>query len=294
MSFPAVSPRSGPRYEERTAMIAPTKATVKPGRLWIGGEWRDASTGRTFPTLNPATGRTLAEIAEAGPEDVDLAVRAARRALTSGDWPKTAPADRGRILRRLGDLVAANREELAELETLDQGKPIFESSKIDIPFVAELLHYYAGWAGKIHGLTIPVRGGSLCYTLREPVGVAALITPWNFPLLLACWKIAPALAAGCTIVHKPAQWTSLTALRFAELCQEAGLPPGVYNVVPGKGSVAGAALASHAGVDKIAFTGSTATGREVMSLAAKSPTKITLELGGKSPNIVFADADLDG
>ena len=275
-------------------MIAATKAQPKPGRLFIGGEWRDASEGRTFQTLNPATGRPLTGIAEAGPEDVDLAVKAARQALVTGDWPKMAPADRGKLLRKLGDLVAQNREELAELETLDQGKPIFESSKIDIPFVSEILWYYAGWAGKIHGTTIPVRGGSLCYTLREPVGVAALITPWNFPLLLACWKIAPALAAGCTIVHKPAQWTSLTALRFGELCQEAGLPAGVYNIVPGKGSVAGAALAAHPGIDKIAFTGSTETGREVMSLAAKNPTKVTLELGGKSPNIVFADADLEG
>jgi aldehyde dehydrogenase (NAD+) len=183
---------------------------------------------------------------------------------------------------------------LAELETLDQGKPIFESSKIDMPFIAELLLYYAGWAGKVHGATIPVRGNSLVYTLREPVGVCGLITPWNFPLLLAVWKIAPALATGCTIVHKPAQWTSLTALRFAELCQEAGLPPGVYNVVTGKGTVAGAALAEHPGVDKIAFTGSTETGRLVMGLAAKNATKVSLELGGKSPNIVFADSDLDG
>jgi aldehyde dehydrogenase (NAD+) len=205
-----------------------------------------------------------------------------------------AGADRGKIIRKLSDLVMANREELAELETLDQGKPIFESGKIDMPFIAEMLLYYAGWAGKIHGDTIPVRPNSLVYTLREPVGVCGLITPWNFPLLLAIWKIAPALAAGCTLVHKPAQWTSLTALRFAELCQEAGLPPGVYNVVTGKGSVRGSALAEHPGIDKIAFTGSTETGRTVMGLAAKNGTKLSLELGGKSPNIVFADSDLDG
>lgn len=275
-------------------MIAPTKARVKPGRLYINGEWRDATTGRVFPTVNPATGAVLTEIAEAGPEDIDAAVTAARTALTSGDWQKMPGADRGKILRRLADLVLQNKDELAELETLDQGKPIFESSKIDLPFIAEILYYYAGWAGKVHGATIPVRPNCLTYTLREPVGVCALITPWNFPLLLACWKIAPALAAGCTIVHKPAQWTSLTALRFAELTAEAGLPPGVYNVVPGKGSVAGAALAAHPGIDKVAFTGSTATGRIVMEAAAKNPTKVSLELGGKSPNIVFADADLEG
>src|SRR5437867_10670728 len=275
-------------------MIAPTKAKVKPGRLFIGGEWRDASTGRTFSSINPATGGVLTEIAEAGAEDVDLAVRAARAALTSGDWARMAGADRGKILRRLADLVLQNKEELAELETLDQGKPIFESSKIDVPFIAEILLYYAGWAGKVQGQTIPVRPNCLTYTLREPVGVCGLITPWNFPLLLACWKIGPALAAGCTVVHKPAQWTSLSALRFAELCTEAGLPPGVYNVIPGKGSIAGAALAEHPGVDKIAFTGSTATGQSVMQGASKNTTRISLELGGKSPNVVFADADIDG
>ena len=275
-------------------MIAPTKARVKPGKLYIGGEWRDGSAGRTIPTINPATARPLTEIVEGSPEDVDLAVKAARQALTAGDWPRMAAADRGKLLRKLGDLVMQNRDEIAELETLDQGKPIFESSKIDVPFIAEILWYYAGWAGKIQGATIPVRGSSLCYTVREPAGVCALITPWNFPLLLACWKIAPALAAGCTLVHKPAQLTSLTALRFAELCAEAGLPPGVYNVVTGNGTTTGAALAAHPGVDKIAFTGSTTTGREVMRLAAQNPTKVTLELGGKSPNIVFADADLEG
>jgi aldehyde dehydrogenase (NAD+) len=275
-------------------MIAPTKAKVKPGRLFIGGEWRDASGGAALTSINPATGSPLTQIADGSAQDVDMAVRAARAALEGGDWPKMAGADRGKILRKLSDLVMANREELAELETLDQGKPIFESGKIDMPFIAEMLLYYAGFAGKIQGDTIPVRPNCLVYTLREPVGVCALITPWNFPLLLAIWKIAPALAAGCTLVHKPAQWTSLTALRFAELCQEAGLPPGVYNVVTGKGSVTGSALAEHPGVDKIAFTGSTATGRTVMAAAAKNGTKVSLELGGKSPNIVFADSDLDG
>jgi acyl-CoA reductase-like NAD-dependent aldehyde dehydrogenase len=186
-----------------------------------------------------------------------------------------------------------HREELAELESLDQGKPISDALKVEVPFIAEILHYFAGWAGKAHGDTIPVRGSSLVYTLREPVGVCAFITPWNFPLLLAVWKIAPALASGCTIVHKPAELTSLTALRFAELCAEAGLPAGVYNVVPGQGSVVGAALSNHPDVDKIAFTGSTETGRTVMKAAAGRPSRVTLELGGKSPNIVFADADID-
>jgi len=204
-----------------------------------------------------------------------------------------APSDRAKLLWRVGERILQHREELAELETLDQGKPIFESGKIDVPFVAEIFFYYSGWATKIEGATLPNRAGALCYTLREPVGVCGLITPWNFPLLLMSWKLAPALAAGCTVVHKPAQWTSLTALRLAEILQEAGLPPGVVNIVPGKGSIAGASLAAHPGVDKIAFTGSTETGREVMKTAAGTTKRITLELGGKSPNIVFADADLD-
>jgi acyl-CoA reductase-like NAD-dependent aldehyde dehydrogenase len=275
-------------------MLSPTKATLKPGRLFIGGDWKDPVSGRTFESVNPATGKVLTKLAEGGAPDVDEAVQAARRALVDGDWPKMAGGDRAKLLWKLGETVLKNREELAELETLDQGKPIFESSKIEVPFIAEIFFYYSGWASKIHGETNPLRGGSLGYTLREPVGVCGLITPWNFPLLLACWKIAPALAAGCTIVHKPAQWTSLTALRFAELAREAGLPPGVLNIVTGKGSIAGAALASHPGVDKIAFTGSTETGREIMKSAAVTTKKVTLELGGKSPNIVFADADLPG
>ena len=274
-------------------MLAPTKAKLKPGRLFIGGEWKDAVSGRTFETINPATGKPLTTLAEGGAPDVDLAVQAARKAFAEGDWPKMPPSERGKLLWRIGEKILANREEIAELETLDQGKPIFESGKIEVPFVAELFFYYAGWPTKIEGATLPNRPGALCYTLREPVGVCGLITPWNFPLLLMCWKLAPALAAGCTVVHKPAQWTSLSALRLAEILQEAGLPPGVVNVVTGKGSVAGAALAAHPGVDKVAFTGSTDTGREIMKAAAGTTKKITLELGGKSPNIVFADADLD-
>ncbi len=274
-------------------MLQPTHVSLKPGRLWIGGEWKDAVSGRSFESINPATGKPITTLAEGGPPDIEQAVAAARRALTAGDWPKMAPADRGKLLWKLGEAVLAHRDELAELETIDQGKPIFESSKIEMPFIAEILFYYSGWAGKIAGETIPVRGPALCYTLREPVGVCGFITPWNFPLLLTAWKLAPALAAGCTVVHKPAQWTSLTALRFAELAAEAGLPAGVYNVVTGKGSIAGQALAAHPGVDKVAFTGSTDTGRAVMTAAAGTAKKVSLELGGKSPNIVFADADLE-
>ena len=274
-------------------MLSPTKATLNPGRLFIGGEWRDSVSGRTFESINPANGEPLTTVAEGGAPDVELAVQAARKALTEGDWPKMGGGDRSKLLWRIGELLLKHRDELAELETLDQGKPIFESSKIDVPFAAEIFFYYSGWANKIEGDTIPARGGALCYTLREPVGVCGLITPWNFPLLLMCWKLAPALAAGCAVVHKPAQWTSLSALRFAGIAQEAGVPPGILNIVTGKGSVAGAALASHPGVDKIAFTGSTETGREIMRAAAGTNKRLTLELGGKSPNIVFADADLE-
>ncbi len=265
---------------------------LKPGRLYIGGEWRDAARGETFPTLNPATGEELTTVARAGEEDVDAAVRAARHAFESGEWSRLSAADRGKLLWRIGELVLQQADELAQLETLDAGKPITESRQIDIPMVAELFFYYAGWATKIHGETIPVRGPFLNYTVREPVGVVAAITPWNFPLLLACWKIAPALATGNTIIVKPSEYTPLSLLRLAELTQEAGLPPGVLNVLTGPGDV-GAALVRHPGVDKIAFTGSTTTGQAIMREAAGTLKKVTLELGGKSPNIILADADLD-
>ncbi len=274
-------------------MSGAVQVPVKPGRLYIGGQWVDSAAGRTFDTINPSTGEVITQLVEASDADVDAAVNAARAAFEGGDWPKMAAADRGKLLLRLADLIERNLEELAHLETLDNGKPIFESRYADLPLILDVLRYYAGWATKIHGETIPVRGPFLNYTLREPVGVVAAIVPWNFPLLLASWKVAPALAAGNTIIVKPAEWTSLTTLRFAELCQEAGVPAGVVNVVTGHGPGAGMALVKHPGVDKIAFTGSTETGKTIMRAGADTLKRITLELGGKSPNIVFADADLD-
>ncbi len=267
-------------------------SSLTPGKLYIAGRWQEAARGEVFPTLNPATEEVLTMVARAREEDVDRAVRAARQAFDSGEWSRWEAADRGKLLWRIGELVLNHAEELALLETLDAGKPIAESRQIDIPMVAELFFYYAGWATKIHGETIPVRGPFLNYTVREPVGVVAAITPWNFPLLLACWKIAPALAAGNTVIVKPSEYTSLSILRFVEIAEHAGVPPGVLNVLTGPADV-GAALVRHPGVDKIAFTGSTATGRAIMKEAAETLKKVTLELGGKSPNLVFADADLD-
>jgi acyl-CoA reductase-like NAD-dependent aldehyde dehydrogenase len=273
--------------------LAPTHAKLKPWKLLIGGEWRDAASGRTFPTTNPATEETLAEIAEAGPEDVDLCARAARRAFEEGPWPRMTGAERAAALFRLADLIAAHAQELAELETLDCGKPISDTTRVDIPLTIAVFRYYAGYADKIQGETIPSRWGTFNYTLKEPLGVVACITPWNYPLLLSAYKVAPALACGNVVIHKPASQTPLTALRLGELALEAGLPPGALNVIPGPGGSAGGALAAHPMVDKIAFTGSTEVGSRVMQAAAKNCTKVQLELGGKSPNIVFADADMD-
>jgi acyl-CoA reductase-like NAD-dependent aldehyde dehydrogenase len=264
---------------------------VKPGQLFIDGKWVDASGGKTYNTVNPATGDVITQVADGGPADVDAAVIAARRAFESGPWAQMAASDRARILWKMGDLVDKYNEELGTLETLDNGKPIFESRYVDIPMVAEVFRYYAGWCTKIHGETVPVKGPFLNYTLREPIGVVAAITPWNFPLLLASWKMAPALAAGNTVILKPAALTSLSALRFAEIAQEAGLPEGALSVLTGSG--VNKALVRHPGIDKIAFTGGTATGQEVMRNAADTLKHITLELGGKSPNIVFADADME-
>ncbi len=274
-------------------MATAPRVEIQPGKLFIGGKWVEASSGKTFPTVNPATGEVITQLAEAGEAEVEVAVAAARAAFEEGPWPKMSAADRGKLLTRIADLIEKNIEEFAYLETLDNGKPIFESRYVDIPMVVEVFHYYAGWATKIHGETIPVRGPFFNYTLREPVGVVAAIVPWNFPLLLASWKIAPALATGNTVIYKPAQLTSLTALKFAEICQQAGVPEGVVNVLTGKGSVIGMGLVKHPGVDKIALTGSTETGKAVMRAGADTLKRITLELGGKSPNIVFADADLD-
>src|SRR5947209_7666957 len=273
-------------------MITATKARVQPGRLLIDGQWIDGS--KRFDTINPATGEVLTEIVEACAQDVDHAVGAARKAFEDrgGPWRKMSTSERGRLIWRLADLVEKNIDEFSELETLDNGKPIFESRYVDMPMVIDVLRYYAGWATKIHGETVNTFETAFTYTLREPVGVVGLIIPWNFPLLLASWKLGPALACGCTIVLKPAEQTPLTTLRFGELAVEAGLPAGVLNIVTG-GPETGKAIVSHAGIDKIAFTGSTAVGKEIMRGAADTLKRLTLELGGKSPNIVFADSDID-
>jgi len=264
-----------------------------PAKLFINGEFRDAKNGATFVTVNPATEEPITEVAAASVEDVDAAVDAARAAFGAGTWAEMPARERGRVIWRIGELLRERVEEVAILETIDNGKPIFESRYVDIPMVADVFQYYAGWADKVHGEVIPVSGQALDYTLREPLGVVAAIVPWNFPLLLASWKIAPALAMGNTVIVKPASNTSLTALKLAELAAEAGLPPGVFNVVTGSGSVVGNALVEHRGVDKIAFTGATSTGQDILRRSADTLKKITLELGGKSPNIVLADADLD-
>ncbi|HEY0590966.1 MAG TPA: aldehyde dehydrogenase family protein [Thermoanaerobaculia bacterium] len=271
-----------------------TAASSMPTKLFINGEFVDAREGATFGTINPATEEKIADVASASPEDVDAAVRAARAQLEPGSaWQKMKPRDRGKILWKLADILSSRAEEIGRIETLDNGKPIFESQFVDTPAAAECLYYFAGWSGKVTGETIPVQEGAFTYTLREPVGVVGAITPWNFPLMLAVWKVAPALACGNTVVLKPASYTSLSMLKFAEYAREAGLPPGVLNIVPGKGSVVGNAIVDHPGVDAIAFTGSTEVGRQLMARAAKTLKKISLELGGKSPNIVFEDADLD-
>jgi aldehyde dehydrogenase (NAD+) len=262
-------------------------------RLWIGGEWEDAASGSTFPDVNPATGAVIAEVAEAEAADVDRAVQAARSALASTEWRAMNPHKRAEVLWRIADLIEENADELGAIETQDNGKPIFESRHVDLPSVTENFRYFAGMADKVHGETLTVKGPFLNYTLREPVGVVGCITPWNFPLSLATWKVAPALACGNTVVLKPAEETPLTALRLGELAAEAGLPPGVLNVVPGFGERAGASLVRHPEVDAISFTGSTEVGKIVMREAAETLKKVSLELGGKSPNIVFADADLE-
>lgn len=262
-------------------------------KMLINGKWCDSHSGKTFETINPATEEVITEVAEGDAADIDHAVKAARKAFESGPWRNMDARDRGRLLNKLADLIESHSEELAELETLDNGKPINESRSADLPLVIDCLRYYAGWADKIHGQTIPVRGRYFCYTKREPVGVVGQIIPWNFPMLMVAWKWGPALAAGCTVVLKPAEQTPLTALRMGELALEAGFPAGVINIVPGYGETAGDALVKHRGVDKVAFTGSTEVGRIIMQNAAATLKRVTLELGGKSPNIVFADADLD-
>jgi acyl-CoA reductase-like NAD-dependent aldehyde dehydrogenase len=261
--------------------------------LFINGEFVPSASGKRFPTVNPATGETLAEIAEAGPEDLDRAVASARGAFESGPWAEMKPRQRGRILLRAAERLQSRAEEIGRVETLDNGKPIFESVKIDMPAAAECLSYFGESADKIYGDTHPARPDAMLLTLREPVGVVGAITPWNFPLLQAMWKIAPALALGNTVVLKPASATPLTALLFAEILAEAGLPPGAFHVVPGPGARIGQAMAEHPGIDKISFTGETATGKAILRAAAGTVKRVSMELGGKSPNVVFADADLE-
>ena len=268
-----------------------------PRKMFIDGKWVEAASGKTFPTYNPATGEVLAQIAEGDREDIDRAVKAARRAFESGPWHEMTASQRGRVIWKLGDLIEERLEEFAQLESLDNGKPLSVARVADVPLAADLFHYMAGWATKIEGNTIPISAASrrvkyFAYTLREPVGVVGQIIPWNFPLLMAAWKLGPALATGCTVVLKPAEQTPLSVLLLAELMAEAGFPDGVVNVVPGYGVTAGAALASHPDVDKIAFTGSTEVGRLILQAAAGNLKKVSLELGGKSPNLVFADADM--
>lgn len=262
-------------------------------RLLIDGKFVDARSGRTFATVNPATEEVLAHVAEADVDDVDDAVVAARRALESHAWAALRPRDRGRLLSRLAELIEAHQDELARLETLDNGKPIRETSTIDVPGTAEIFAYYAGWADKVAGSTLPMGPDHFVATLREPMGVCGQIIPWNFPLQMAAWKLAPALACGNTCVLKPAEQTPLSALRLGELIIEAGFPPGVVNILPGFGPTASARIAAHPDIDKVAFTGSTEVGRLVEQAASGNLKSVSLELGGKSPNIVFADADLE-
>ena len=268
------------------------KDTPRKYQLFIDGKFVDAESGKTFETPNPSTGETLAEVAEADKADIDKAVVAARRAY-EGKWSKMSARDRGRLLYKLSQLIEEHSAELAALETADNGKPIRESTYVDLPQVVENFEYFAGYATKIEGETIPVPGEMFNYTLREPLGVCGQIIPWNFPLLMAAWKLAPALAAGNTVVLKPAEQTPVNAMELAKLIQEAGFPDGVVNILPGYGETAGAALASHPGIDKIAFTGSTEVGKIIAREAAQNLTKVSLELGGKAPNIIFADADIE-
>jgi phenylacetaldehyde dehydrogenase len=272
----------------------------KPRKMLINGKWVNAASGKTFPTYNPATGEVLAQVAEGDRADIDAAVQAARRAFDSGPWSHMTPSDRGKLIWKLADLLEQHLEEFATIETLDNGKPLSVARAADVPLAVDMFRYMAGWATKLEGTTIPLSipyspGIAYhAYTLREPVGVVGQIIPWNFPLLMASWKLAPALASGCTVVLKPAEQTPLSALRLGELIMEAGFPDGVVNIVPGYGETAGAALAAHDLVDKIAFTGSTEVGKLIVKAATGNLKKVSLELGGKSPNVVFQDANLDG
>ena len=281
----AVSPQIHPQVAEYID---------KPRKMLINGKWVNAASGKTFPTYNPATGEVLAQIAEGDRDDIEQAVRAARKAFDGGPWRRMTPSERGRLLWKLADLLEQHTEEFAYIESLDNGKPLSIAKVADVPLSVDMFRYMAGWATKIEGNTVPISAGKyFAYTLREPIGVVGQIIPWNFPLLMAAWKLGPALTTGCTIVLKPAEQTPLSALRLGELVMEAGFPEGVVNIVPGYGETAGAALAAHPDVDKVAFTGSTEVGKLIVHAAAGNLKKVTLELGGKSPNVVFKDADLN-
>ena len=271
----------------------------KPRKMLINGKWVESASGKTFPTYDPSTGEVLAKVAEGDREDIDRAVKAARAAFETGPWSRLTASERGRLVWKLADLIEQHLEEFAELESLDNGKPLKVARAADVPLAVDLFRYMAGWATKIEGSTIPISvpytpgAKYLAYSLREPVGVVGQIIPWNFPLLMAAWKLGPALATGCTVVIKPAEQTPLSCLLLGELVQEAGIPDGVVNIVPGYGETAGAALAAHPDVDKVAFTGSTEVGKLILQAASGNLKKVSLELGGKSPNVVFGDVDLD-
>jgi aldehyde dehydrogenase (NAD+) len=277
-------------------MVMPAKSMVALPelKLLIDNRWVDSNSGRTFATINPSSGEEICQVAEADHADVDRAVSAARRAFDRGPWRTMRASERGRLLFRLADLIERNADQLARLEALDNGKAVSVARVVDVAKTVACYRYFGGWADKVHGKTIPIDGEYLCYTRHEPIGVVGQIIPWNFPMLMMAWKLAPAIAMGNTVVLKPAEQTPLSALRIAELIMEAGFPEGVINVLPGFGPTAGAAIAGHMDVDKVAFTGSTEVGRLVMEAAAKSNLKpVTLELGGKSPNIIFEDVDVD-
>jgi aldehyde dehydrogenase (NAD+) len=273
---------------------AETKVTPSATKLLINNQWVASESGKTFGTINPSTGEEICQVAEAEAVDVEKGVKAARIAFEQGSWKKTSASERGRLLHQLADLIESNTDELAKLESLDNGKPISRAKAVDVAKAVACYRYFAGWADKIQGKTIPIDGEFFCYTRHESIGVVGQIIPWNYPILMQAWKLAPALATGNTIVMKPAEQTPLSALRIGELIIEAGFPEGVVNILPGFGPTTGSAIAHHMDIDKVAFTGSTEIGRLIMEAAAKSNLKgVTLELGGKNPNIVFADTDLD-
>jgi phenylacetaldehyde dehydrogenase len=286
-------------FKEIPTSNSVTQFLTASKKMLIDGKWVGAASGRTFEVRNPATGAVIARVPEGDQADVDIAVRAARRAFESGPWPAMTPSERGKVVWRIGELISKYNDELAEIESVDNGKPLGVAKAADVPLAADIFQYMAGWSTKLEGKTIPVSvlytpGAQYhAYTRREPIGVVGQIIPWNFPLLMAAWKLAPALATGCTIVLKVAEETPLSALRLGEILQEAGVPAGVVNIVTGFGETAGAALAAHPGVDKVAFTGSTEVGRLIVQAAARDLKHVSLELGGKSPNIILKDADLD-